>query len=36
MHDLNCKNAKDMYNKVLADRVYELKETPEGSGAYVS
>ncbi len=30
MHDLNCKNAKDMYNKVLADRVYELKETPEG------
>lgn len=28
MHDLNCKNAKDMYNKVLADRVYELKETP--------
>ena len=30
MHDLNCKNAKDMYNKILADRVYELKETPEG------
>ena len=30
MHDLHCKNAKDMYSKVLADRVYELKETQEG------
>lgn len=30
MHDLHCKNAKDMYSKVLADRVYELKETHEG------
>lgn len=30
MHDLNCKNAADMYNKILAKRVYELKETQEG------
>lgn len=30
MHDLNCKNAKDMYSKVLAKRVSELKETQEG------
>lgn len=30
MHDLNCKNATDMYNKILAKRVYELKETQEG------
>lgn len=30
MHDLHCKNARDMYSKVLADRVYELKETQEG------
>ena len=27
MHDLYCKNADDMYSKVLADRVRELKET---------
>ena len=27
MHDLNCKNADDMYSKVLAQRVSELKET---------
>lgn len=30
MHDLHCKNARDMYSQVLADRVYELKETQEG------
>ena len=30
MHDLHCKNASDMYNKTLADRVHELKETAEG------
>lgn len=30
MHDLNCKNAKDMYSEVLAKRVSELKETQEG------
>ena len=27
MHDLHCKNAGDMHSKILADRVYELKET---------
>ena len=30
MHDLHCKNAKDMYSKVLADRTHELKETKMG------
>ena len=30
MHDLHCKNAKDMHSKILADRVYELKETQKG------
>ena len=30
MHDLHCKNAKDMHSGILADRVYELKETQEG------
>ena len=30
MHDLHCKNASDMYSSVLADRVYELKETQKG------
>ena len=30
MHDLHCKNAKDMYSKVLADRIHELKETKMG------
>ena len=30
MHDLNCKNAEEMYSRVLADRVRELKETEEG------
>ena len=27
MHDLHCKNADDMYSKVLEDRVRKLKET---------
>ena len=30
LHDLHCTNAKDMYSKVLAERVYELKETQKG------
>lgn len=30
MHDFHCKNADDMYSKVLADRVRTLKETPKG------
>ena len=30
MHDLHCKNTKDMHSGILADRVYELKETQEG------
>ena len=30
MHDLNCKDAKDMYSEVLAARVHMLKETTEG------
>ena len=30
MHDFHCKNADEMYSKVLADRVRALKETPEG------
>ena len=30
MHDLHCKNVKDMHSGILADRVYELKETQEG------
>ena len=30
MHDLYCKNADEMYSKVLADRVRELKETQKG------
>lgn len=30
MHDLHCKDAKDMYSKVLAERVRELKETEKG------
>lgn len=32
IHDLNCKKAEDMYSEVLAKRVSELKETPEGVG----
>ena len=35
MHDLNCKNSRDMYSKILAKRVFELKETPR-SEVYVS
>ena len=31
MHDLYCKNADEMYSKVLADRVRELKETQKGA-----
>lgn len=30
MDDLYCKNAEDMYSRVLAERVRELKETQEG------
>lgn len=30
MHDFSCTNAKDMRNKVLADRVHYFKETEEG------
>ena len=30
VHDLHCRDAKDIYSKVLAQRVYELKETQEG------
>ena len=30
VHDLHCKNAGDMHSKILADRVYELKETQKG------
>lgn len=30
MHDLHCKNARDMHSKILADRVRELKETQKG------
>lgn len=30
VHDLHCKDAKDIYSKILAQRVYELKETAEG------
>ena len=30
MYDLNCKNASEMNNKILASRVYELKETEKG------
>lgn len=30
MHDLHCKNASDMYSRILADRVRELKETQKG------
>ena len=32
IHDLNCREAKDMYSKVLAARVHMLKETKEGMG----
>ena len=30
MHDLQCKNADEMYSEILAESVRELKETPEG------
>lgn len=30
MHDLHCKNADEIYSEILADRVRQLKETPEG------
>ena len=30
MHDLHCKDAKDMHSDILSARVYELKETEEG------
>ncbi len=30
MHDFHCRNAEEMYSKILADRVRELKETQEG------
>lgn len=30
MHDFHCKKAEDMYSRILADRVYELKETQKG------
>ncbi len=30
MHDLHCKDAENMYSKILADRVHELKETQKG------
>ena len=38
MHDFSCTNAKDMHNKVLADRVRYFKEDERGerSGDYVS
>lgn len=32
MHDLHCTKADDMFSSVLAKRVQELKETPEGVG----
>lgn len=30
MHDLHCKDAKDIQSEVLAQRVFELKETQKG------
>ena len=30
MHDLHCPNSQDMYSKILARRVKELKETQKG------
>ena len=36
MHDLHCKSAGEMHSKILADRVYELKETQKGGGFHVS
>lgn len=30
MHDLHYKNTSEIHNKILAERVYELKETQKG------
>ena len=30
MHDLQCRTADEMFSEILAERVRELKETPEG------
>lgn len=30
MHDLHYKNASEIHSKILAERVYELKETQKG------
>lgn len=30
MHDLHCKDAKEMHSDILSNRVYELKETKKG------
>ena len=30
MHDFHCRHADEIYSKVLADRVRQLKETEEG------
>lgn len=30
MHDFHCRTAEEMYSKVLAERVFELKETKKG------
>ncbi len=30
MHDLHCRRAEEMHSSILARRVFELKETPEG------
>ena len=30
MHDLHCKDAKEMHSDILANRVHELKETEKG------
>lgn len=32
MHDFHCRDAREMNSRILADRVYELKETQEGVG----
>lgn len=30
IHDLHCKDAKEMYSRVLAEQVHKLKDTQEG------
>ena len=35
MHDFSCTNPKDMYYKILADRVRYFKEDEEGVFDYV-